>query len=173
MKIAIIYGSTTGVTQRIAERIKELLGDVADEPVDVNSFDPPTMESYDALLLGIPTWNIGEMQEDWEDAAASFVIPELRGKKVAIFGCGDQGGYPDTFCDGHGLLWDILEPGGPELFGRWATEGYTYDASAGERDGTFLGLVVDDDHQPDLTDERVEQWCAQIKRELGLSAVSA
>ncbi|MEM1185349.1 MAG: flavodoxin [Planctomycetota bacterium] len=171
MRIAIIYGSTTGVTQRISQQIKDLLGDIAAEPVDVTLFDPRDVAKYDALLLGIPTWNIGEMQEDWEDAASGFLIPEIRGKKIAIFGCGDQGGYPDTFGDAHGLLWNILEPAGPALIGTWPTDGYEYDGSAAERDGRFLGLIVDDDHQPELSDIRVREWCEQIKRELGLTEV--
>lgn len=173
MKIAIIYGSTTGMTQIVAGKIKERLGDLADEPADVSTFNPERIADYDALLLGIPTWNIGEMQEEWEDVAPKFLIPELQGKRVAMFGLGDQMGYPDTFGDALGLLWDIIEPAGPVLFGRWPTEGYEYEASAGERDGTFLGLMCDDDQQPELTEERLDKWCAQVLQELGAgSAVS-
>ena len=32
----------------------------------------------------------------------------------------------------------------------------------------FLGLVIDEDNQDDLTDERLEAWANQIKADLGL-----
>ncbi|MEL6797371.1 MAG: flavodoxin [Planctomycetota bacterium] len=172
MKIAIVYGSTTGMTQAVAEQIKDELGDAADAPYDVISFKPEDIAKYDALLLGIPTWHIGEMQEDWEDAASSFAVPEIKGKKVALFGLGDQGGYPDTFGDALGLLWNIIEPAGAELVGRWPTDSYTFDESVGVVDGKFLGLMCDEDQQPELTEERVTKWCAQIKQELGLDAAA-
>ncbi|NRA56877.1 MAG: flavodoxin [Phycisphaerales bacterium] len=168
MKIGIIYGSSTGATEIVADHIKDHFGELASSPIEVYKFDPKGMEQYDVLLLGIPTWHIGEMQEDWEDAAEKFAIPQMKGKKVGLFGCGDQGGYPDTFGDALGLLWDIIEPAGPELIGRWSTDGYDYEASVGERDGTFLGLMVDEDHQPSLSNERIEKWCTQVKQELGL-----
>ncbi|MEM1165614.1 MAG: flavodoxin [Planctomycetota bacterium] len=173
MKIAIIYGTTTGNTQEVAELVKGHLGDLADEPVDVTDFDPPSVADYDALLLGIPTWHVGDMQDDWDDAATRFNIPEMKGLKVAMFGCGDQDGYPDTFGDAFGLLWDIIEPAGPELFGLWPTEGYTFDNSAGVRDDKFMGLMCDNDCQPDLTEERVKQWCALLKQELGVEVAQA
>ena len=30
----------------------------------------------------------------------------------------------------------------------------------------FLGLVIDEDSEPEYTDERVDRWVEQIKREL-------
>jgi len=172
MKIGIIYGSTMGNTQDVAERIGSLLGDVAAEPIDVIDFEPASLADYDAVLLGIPTWHVGEMQDDWVDAAEKFNNPAIAGKKVAMFGCGDQAGYPDTFGDALGLLWDIIAPAGPELIGRWSTEGYNFDNSHGVREGKFLGLMCDNDYEPELTDERVEKWVEQVKSELGITATA-
>ncbi len=172
MRIGIIYGSTMGNTQSVAEQIKEHLGDAADDPIDVIDFKPEDIAKYDVLLLGIPTWHVGEMQDDWVDAAETFNCPLLSGKKVGLFGCGDQAGYPDTFGDALGLLWDIIEPAGPVLIGRWPTDGYNFDNSHGVRDGMLLGLMCDNDYEPELTDERVERWCAQIKQELGLETAN-
>ncbi|MEM8835943.1 MAG: flavodoxin domain-containing protein [Planctomycetota bacterium] len=119
MKIGIIYGTSMGNTQDVAEQIKEYLGDAADDPVEVIRFDPPDIARYDVLLLGIPTWHVGEMQDDWEDAAEKYNIPEMQGKKVGFFGCGDQAGYPTTFGDAFGHLWDIIEPAGLEPEHPW------------------------------------------------------
>ena len=166
MKIAIIYGSTMGNTQEVAELIKEQLGSRASDPVDVTRFDPADIVNYEALILGNPTWHIGQMQDDWEDAASNYHTPAMSGRVVALFGCGDQAGYPDTFGDALGRLWDIIEPAGPTLVGRWAVDGYSFEESAAVRDGAFLGLVCDNDSQPELTEERVEQWCQQLMLEL-------
>ena len=168
MRIGIIFGSSLGNTQDVAEDIKDHLGDLAADPVDVTKFNPADIAQYDVLLLGVSTWHVGEMQDDWDDAAERYNIPEMKGKKIAMFGCGDQFGYPTTFGDAFGLLWDILEPAGPELIGKWPTDGYEYEESFGVRDGVFLGLMCDNDCQPELTDERVEQWCQQLKQELAL-----
>ncbi|MEL7239604.1 MAG: flavodoxin, partial [Planctomycetota bacterium] len=173
MNIAIIYGTTTGMTLDVADRIKQQLGDLAEDPIDVCQFKVDDLDKYDALLLGIPTWDVGEMQYDWAEDAASFVVPALAGKKIGLFGCGDQVTYADTFGDALGLLWDILEPSGPELIGRWPTDTYDFEASLGERDGQFLGLLCDEDTQPERSDERIATWCNQLKRELGLEAAAA
>ncbi|MEM1424033.1 MAG: flavodoxin [Planctomycetota bacterium] len=173
MKIGIIYGTSMGNTQDVAEQIKEHLGDAADDPIEVIRFDPPDIAQYDVLLLGIPTWHVGEMQDDWEDVAEQYNIPQMNAKKVGFFGCGDQAGYPTTFGDAFGHLWDIIEPAGPELIGRCSTDGYEFEESFGVRDGTFLGLMCDNDYQPELTDDRIAAWCKQLKQELGLETVDA
>jgi hypothetical protein len=35
------------------------------------------------------------------------------------------------------------------------------------RDGLFVGLALDENHQADQTDARIEHWVAQLKSELG------
>ena len=44
-------------------------------------------------------------------------------------------------------------------------EGYDYYFSLADKDGTFIGLVLDDHNQEDLTDERILKWVKQLKRE--------
>ncbi|MEM7808076.1 MAG: flavodoxin [Planctomycetota bacterium] len=173
MNIAIIYGTTTGQTADVAQQIKDQLGDLAADPIEVDNFDLATVGAYDALLLGIPTWDVGEMQYDWDMVADDFAGADLAGKTIALFGCGDQGAYADTFGDALGLLWDKLEPSGPKLVGRWSTDGYDYDASVGVREGKFLGLMCDQDCQPELTEERIRRWCEQLKAELEGAEVAA
>ena len=33
---------------------------------DIKSTDPSKMLDYSQLIIGCPTWNVGELQEDWE-----------------------------------------------------------------------------------------------------------
>ena len=57
----------------------------------------------------------------------------------------------------------------------WVTGqlGYTFEASkALLEDGTFIGLCIDEDRQPELTAERVEKWCKQIYDEMCLAELA-
>jgi flavodoxin I len=97
---------------------------------------------------------------------------DLTGKKIGLFGLGDSFGYSENFLDALGLLWDELKQlGTPELVGVWSTEGYIFDESKGMFDEKhFLGLGLDEENEPDLHEERIKAWAAQVRNELGLAA---
>ncbi|HCK42369.1 MAG TPA: flavodoxin FldA, partial [Planctomycetaceae bacterium] len=68
MNMGIFYGSSTGNTEMAAEKIKEQMGEfVPNEIVDVSNATPEQLLEYDLLFLGVSTWNIGDMQDDWAD----------------------------------------------------------------------------------------------------------
>ncbi|OEE85637.1 flavodoxin FldB [Enterovibrio norvegicus FF-162] len=167
MKIGLFYGSTTCYTEMAAEKIRDILGD---ELVDVHNIkDAPVsdMNQYDLLLLGISTWDFGELQEDWEAVWNQLEGLKLQGKTVALFGLGDQEGYAEWYLDAMGLLHDQLLPTGLNFVGYWPVEGYTFDASkALTEDGKhFVGLALDEDSQYELSDERIATWCEQVLTE--------
>ena len=110
MSIGLFYGSTTGNTQEVAEKIKVELGERVSHLADVNTADPSELEAYDVILFGVPTWNVGEMQEDWEVFIPRMEDLNLAGKKVAFFGVGDAEGYAENFLDAMGMLWDAVQP---------------------------------------------------------------
>ena len=60
----VIYGSSTGTCQSIAETIAGKLGTSA---VDVSSIDEAAISGHDNLILGTSTWGAGELQDDWYD----------------------------------------------------------------------------------------------------------
>lgn len=169
-KIGIFFGSTSGNTEQVAEMLERELGGLADPAVDIDNVAAEDLMAYDVLLLGIPTWNVGEMQEHWEDLSEKIAGFDWSGKTVGLFGCGDQYSYPDTFGDALGLLWQVIGPRGAKLIGRWSTEGYDFEASVALVDGDFLGLVADFENQEDLTAQRVQAWAAQIRREVSAAA---
>ena len=68
---------------------------------------------------------------------------ELKGKKVAIFGLGDQIRYPENFADGIGLLAEVFEGDGATLVGFTSSEGYTFERSRALRGNQWCGLVID------------------------------
>ena len=168
-RIGIIFGSTTGNTAKVASMIADRLGshailhDIVDKELD-------GLDEYDVCLFGIPTWDFGELQEDWADIWEDVKVLALPGKPCAIFGLGDQIGYGDWFLDAMGLLHIELIRAGAHLAGYWPIEGYDFDASkALTEDGNhFVGLALDEDSQSSETESRLEQWLDQLKRDFDI-----
>ena len=172
MSIAIFFGSTTGNTEAAAHKIKEALGDHVTFMGDIADTKPDDLNNYDVLIFGIPTWDVGELQYDWEEFIPDMHELDLSGKTIALFGLGDSFGYSNNYLDAMGLLWEELKVlGSPKLVGVWPTEGYTFDESKGLHDDKhFLGLGLDEENESDMHDERIKGWTDKIKAELGLSA---
>lgn len=169
-KIGLFYGTQTGYTQTAAETIqKEFGGDSVVTLYDISKAESSDFENHDYIIIGCPTWNVGQIQSDWED----FYDTELdnidfTGKKVAYFGEGDQVGYADSFQDAMGMLEEKISELGGETVGYWSTDSYEFTESKAVRDGKFVGLALDEDNQSDLTDERIRAWVTQLKSEFGL-----
>ena len=122
------------------------------------------------LILGLlSTWYNGELQSDWDDFFEDFKTIDFSGKKVAIFGLGDQYGYSDTFIDGVGIIGEVVVENGGKLIGQWSTDGYDFDESIAVFEKvSFCGLAIDEDNQPDLSEKRIKMWSTQISHEFGL-----
>ncbi|MGN0893467.1 MAG: flavodoxin [Succinivibrio sp.] len=166
--IGIFYGTYTGVTGAVAQKIAKELGE---ENVDIFNIskDGEKMSDYKYLIIGTSTWSIGELQEDWNDFMPKLKKMDFSGKVVALFGTGDQVGYPDTFLDGMGLLYETFSDRGAKFIGSWPTIGYDFTSPIPLNEhNDFVGLAIDEDNQSELTDQRVKEWCSQIRPELGL-----
>ncbi|MEM8857210.1 MAG: flavodoxin [Chloroflexota bacterium] len=166
---AIFYGSSTGSTELLAEQVQSAWSAAHDEtPPIVNVGDISELSNlleHDRLLIGIPTWNIGKMQDDWEIVYPLLDEVNLADKQIAIFGVGDQYGYPENFQDAMGILGRKLQERGAKLVGYTSTDGYEHEYSDAIQDGRFMGLAIDDVNQPDLTAGRIEQWVSQVQQE--------
>ncbi len=169
--MGIFFGSTTGNTENVAEMIGAEFGEHVTHMSNITDIEPGDLLNYDVLVLGIPTWNVGELQFDWEDFLPEMKGLDFTGKKIALFGLGDAYGYAENFLDALGLLWNELKTmGAPQLVGVWPTDGYEFDASLGKfDDGHFLGLGLDEENQADLHEERIKTWAAQVLSEVGLA----
>lgn len=168
-KVGIFFGSDTGNTEKVAQQIQQLLGSENADLYDIAKSTREEIEKYNFLFLGIPTWYYGESQCDWDDFFPNLERIDFSGKTVAIFGCGDQEDYSEYFCDAMGTLRDVIEPRGAKIVGNWSTEGYHFEASKSLVDSNhFIGLAIDEDRQPDLTEQRIKQWTAQVSKEMGI-----
>jgi len=170
MRIKLIYGSDTGNTELVTADLVKLLDKDDVEVVTVDKVTEKDWESHIYYLLGIPTWYDGELQSDWEDYFEEFKKINFTDKKVAIFGLGDQIGYDEWFCDGIGILGKVVIENGGKLLGYTQKDSsYDFDESlALADDSTLYGLALDEDNQPELTEERLKKWVIQIKNEFQL-----
>lgn len=170
-KIGLFYGSNSDNTKIVAEMIQETFAQhtpVLIELFDIAGARVEMMLDYENLIIGCPTWYIGELQEDWDIGLPDIEALNLRGKRVALFGLGDQFGYPDTFVDAIGILGKQFEAAGATLVGFTTTDGFEFDYSEGTEDGVFLGLALDEDNQSELTPDRVTDWVHQLIEEFML-----
>ncbi len=156
----VIYGSSTGTCQSIAQNIAGKLGV---EAIDVTALTNDIVKANDNLILGTSTWGAGDMQDDWYDGIKVLKSAGLQGKTVAIFGCGDSESYSDTFCGGMRELYNAAQEAGATTIGSIDASDYTYDDSEAVVDGHFVGLALDDVNEGDKTEARIEVWIAAIK----------
>ena len=172
MNIGIFYASTTGNTKSVAElinkKITSIISDGYVNIVDIASDGVRSMIAFNLIIIGVSTWDLGDLQYDWADAMDDLSTLDLRGKTVAIFGLGDQEGYYDTFVDGMGIMANIIRKCGGQLVGFTSINGYSFEESTAVEDEKFLGLALDEDNQSDQTEKRVTAWCQQLKEELNL-----
>ncbi len=168
-KIGLFYGSDTGNTETIALKIRDKISKENVFVVDMYDASVEEFAKYDKIILGLSTWHDGQLQSDWDTFFEEFKEVDFTGKTVAIFGLGDQYVYCDYFIDGVGIIGEVVLNNGGEIVGKWSTEGYEHTESKAEtEEGLFLGLALDEDNQFDQTDDRVDTWVAQIKKEFPL-----
>jgi len=170
--IGIYFGSTTGHTAEMADAIKDSLGDAGADPVDVGEIDGPAeLSDFDALVVGVPTWHTGADSERsgtaWDDFLDEIKqMDSLKGKPVAVFGCGDSVGYGDNFCDAIEEIHDSFAEAGCNMIGYTDPSTYDFGESKSIRDGNFLGLPLDYENEYDECDSRIEKWVLQILEEI-------
>ena len=144
MKIAIVYGSTTGKTQAVATLLQgHFPGSVVLNVAHIQARD---LTEFEVVLLGTSTWATGALQNDWLRRLPLFPPGCLKGKNLAFFGLGDKVAFPDTFCHGMHTLQRHFAPGAVRVLG-------------GE------GLSLDDDNHHLLTEGRVAGWADKLKEE--------
>ncbi len=176
-KIGLFFGSNTGKTRKVAKMIKKKFDDeLMASALNVNRTTAEDFAAYEFLIIGTPTLGDGELpglssdcdSESWEEFLPSLEDTDFTGKTIALYGLGDQVGYPDEFLDAMGELYEFFTERGATIVGSWPTDGYEFDSSEAVVDDKFVGLALDLDNQTGLTDERLNTWLAQIAPTFGL-----
>ena len=136
--VHVIYGSTTGMTEAVANKIAEALDATV---VNVNAADAAAFDA-ELLVLGTSTWGVGDLQDDWA-AKLDEVKGNFAGKKVAVFGLGDSVGFADSFCVAAETIANAAKDAGATLVGEI--------------------LKLDDTNEADRTDGKIAAWVETIK----------
>ncbi|MGD1948709.1 MAG: flavodoxin [Leptolyngbyaceae cyanobacterium] len=173
-KIGIFYGSTSGTTEEIAEKLQEEIGedlcDLFNMEEDFDDVDD--LLKYDYLLLGCSTWGAGEVQNDWREPLFDIEVdkPDFSGKTIALFGPGDCEGHSKHFVGALGTLYDQFKALGAKLVGAVSIEGYSFEKSTAIRDGQFVGLPLDEINESDKTEQRIADWLELLKADFPVLA---
>lgn len=171
-KIAIFFGPLNGAVNRVADKVKEAIGEDKVVMVPVKDATVEDLKKYDKIIFGISTvgketWHSKYSNVDWAQFLPEIGKTTYEGKTIAIFGLGDHVTYASTFVDHIGLLARELMKQGAVLVGQVPASEYEFDESEAVVDGKFLGLPVDEDFEPELTDERVKKWVDQLRPHFG------
>jgi flavodoxin I len=164
-KTAIIYSFNTKKTGKVAERIREAFNDDQVVMVNAEEITEELFMSFDQIIMGVATWFDGELPNYWDEFVPALESLDLTGKKIALFGLGDQKGYPENFLDGVGIMAEILEGQGATLVGFTSVEGYEFESSRANRGEQFTGLAIDYENQGSMNKERVSAWVEKLKNE--------
>ena len=102
MAYTIFFATSTGKTEDVADKLKELLPGAECKDVD-NIGSAADLSSAEALICCVPTWNTGADEARsgtaWDTYAEEILSMDFSGKSVAIVGLGDSSSYSDYFCD--------------------------------------------------------------------------
>ncbi len=165
MKTAIIYSYNSPKSAKVAKMVISAYGEDKIESLNTEDIDEETFLKYDQAILSVPTWFDGELPNYWDEFVPAMEDFQLKGKTYAIFGLGDQIGYPENFVDGIGIMTELLEEKGAKIVGYTESNDYTFESSRALRDGKFTGLALDLENQAKKTKKRIEDWIKQIKKE--------
>ena len=161
-KVGIFYGSMSGNTRVIAELIKSKLPENKADIYDIFESKHNIINKYDNLIFGVPTWRKMDLHEDWRIFLDNIACFNLNKKIVAIYGLGDQFMFSNAFADAIGLIYYRLKNKGCKFIGQWPVDGYMFNKSNATINNHFIGLVIDEDNQSELTEERVDKWIEEI-----------
>ena len=164
-KTAIIYSFNTKKTGKIATQIQEAFNEPAIEMLNAEEITEDLFLSFDQIIMGVPTWFDGELPNYWDEFVPDLEEMDLKNKKIALFGLGDQKGYAENFLDGVGIMAEILEARGAVLVGFTSTEGYEFESSRAVRKDQFVGLAIDYENQGSMNKQRVAAWIEELKKE--------
>ncbi len=171
-KVGIFFGTDTGNSRKVAKIINKQLGEeISAKPVNIKTATLEDLLAYDVLIIGTPTYGDGELPgltagtstESWEEFMPNLAGADFSGKTIALYGLGDQEGYPDNFVDAMGILYDAFADCGASFVGFTSIDGYNFNKSKAVMGDQFVGLVLDEDNQKELSENRLQDWLAQIE----------
>ncbi len=169
-KTGIFFGPENGAVHRVAKLLAAKMENQQPAMNPVNEAIIDDLARYDTIIFGISTigrdtWDQKFSNVDWARFMPTVSSFDFTGKKVAIFGLGDHITYAYHFVNSMGILAKLVVKNGALLVGKVSPDGYTFQDSEALGGGLFLGLPIDEDFEPELTDERLNNWVKQLNQE--------
>jgi flavodoxin I len=165
-KVAIISSHKAKKTSQVVKKILQFAKWKNIDNLDVESVTFQDFTKYDLLILGVPSWFDGELPTYWDELVPTFEDIDFTGVKVAIFGNGDQVGYPENFGDAVGIMAETLTLCGATIVGQTNPAGYNFEKSRALKDGLFSGLILDFENQLSQNESRIKDWLYDIESQL-------
>lgn len=173
-KIGLFFGPEKGAVHRVAEKIRDVAGEDRIDLIPVAAASAADLEKYQKIIFGISTVGKETWDQEFSNTDWSRFFPEIgkidyRKRIVALFGLGDHVTYPGHFVNAMGILAKEILRTSPaaKIVGRVDPSGYEFEESEAIIDGQFIGLPLDEDFEPELTEERIAGWISQIRDEFG------
>lgn len=169
-KIGIFYGPKKGSVSKIAQIMHNELGESRADLHAIKDCPVQTLNNYDKLIFGISTlgrttWDSEHDDDDWDVFFPNLDKVNWTGKKVAIYGLGDQINYSDHFVDAIGWLFEKLITLKVEVVGFVSPDEFDFNDSEAFIDGNFVGLPLDEDNEPEKSEQRVKNWLVELEKE--------
>ena len=164
-KIGLFYSFNTNKTSQAARKIGEEFEKDQVEHVNAETLTEKELLSFENMILGVPTWFDGELPNYWDEFVPALEDLDLKGKTFAVFGNGNQKGYPENFVDGVGIMANLLESRGARLVGLTSAKGFEFESSLALRGEMFAGLALDFENQASQINQRIKKWAEQLKQE--------
>lgn len=168
-KIGIFYGPTDGSVEKVANMLKEMIGEDKTDLIPVKNATAQTVNQYRNIIFGLSTvgkhtWDM-EIADDW-----SAFIPQLEkidysGKIFALYGLGDHLTYALHFVDSLGYVAGEMMKHNAKIVGQVDPSGYDFQDSEAIIDGKFIGLPLDEDYESEKTPDRLREWLDIILKE--------
>ncbi len=168
--LAIFFGPEGGYVNRVAKLLASKMDQQKPDLILINEATSADLARYDTIIFGISTigrdtWDQKFGNIDWAKFMPVLSSFDFSGKKVAVFGLGDHITYAYHFVNSMGILAREVVKNGGQLLGKVSAEGYDFQDSEALEGGKFLGLPVDEDFEPEMTEKRLNAWVAQLNQE--------
>ena len=162
-KIGLFYGTTGGRTTGVVDEFDFNLRD------EVEIFDVANgiekIKEFDNLILVTPSYGFGELEAHWEAVIEDLKKIDLTDKTLALVGLGSQTTFGESFVGALEVLYKIIIKNGGKIIGLTSTDGYHFEECEAIVEGKFMGLVLDEENQDDMTPDRIYEWLEVIKTE--------
>jgi len=170
-KTALLYWVKGGNVERAAHIIYRQLDPETTDFMPLDEFNVEDIDRYELVILGGSTTGAGNWEDTsndnlWNNFFRTIRHKDLSSVTFAVFGLGDQVLYPAHFVDGLGFFHEEISKTNARIIGRWPVKGYRFTDSVGVEGDRFYGLALDEDNEPEKTEERAKVWVAQLKKEL-------